>query len=69
MSGYVQPIRDGRRILVPKRAEGPDGTIGDGLVWLTPGDPDYDMWDRHLKAIATETPARTGRTPGGRRVG
>jgi hypothetical protein len=31
-------------LLVPMRAEGPDGEIGDGLVPLAPGAPGYERW-------------------------
>lgn len=41
---------DDDRILAPKRAEGPDGLIGDALVEMTPEDPDYQLWDEYLTA-------------------
>ncbi len=31
-------------LLVPMRAEGPDGLIGDGLVEIGPDHPDYKEW-------------------------
>lgn len=62
MSEFLEPERRGRQILVPKRAEGP-GVIGVGLVLLSPGDADYQMWDEYLKA------KRGGRTAAGRMVG
>lgn len=32
------------RLRVPRRAEGPNGTIGDGMVEIGPEDPEYDAW-------------------------
>ena len=43
-------LPDGR-IVVPKRAEGEDGTIGDAMVPIGPDDPDYEGWDTMLKEI------------------
>lgn len=37
-------------ITIPKRAEGPGGIIGDGMVTIGPDDPDYEAWDRWLKS-------------------
>jgi hypothetical protein len=62
MSG-LEPARRGRQILAPRRAEGPDGLVGVGIVELSPGDPDYDMWDKYLKS------QRQGRSAAGKRVG
>ncbi len=31
-------------LLVPKRAEGPDGIIGDGVEEIGPDNPDYEKW-------------------------
>jgi len=35
-------------LLVLGRFEAPDGTVGDGLVELAPGDPGYEAWDAYL---------------------
>lgn len=32
------------RLLIPRRAEGPDGLIGDGMVEIGPDDPEYEAW-------------------------
>jgi hypothetical protein len=37
-------------VLVPKRAESPDGeVIGDGIVDIGPDDPDYAEWEEYYK--------------------
>jgi hypothetical protein len=41
-------LPDGRIADVPVRAEADDGTVGDGLATLAPGDPGFDAWDRWL---------------------
>ena len=46
MKPILQP--DGA-LLAPARAEAEDGTLGDGMVELRPGDPDYDAWLRELR--------------------
>lgn len=40
------PVRrvEGGLLSVPARAEGPDGVVGDGLMVIGPGDPDYADW-------------------------
>jgi hypothetical protein len=35
-------------LMVPARAESEDGVIGDGMVRVSPGDPDYERWLRHV---------------------
>jgi hypothetical protein len=37
-------LPDGR-LVVPARAEGPNGMVGDGIVVVGPGDELYDMWE------------------------
>ena len=37
-------LPDGR-LVVPARAEGPNGEIGDGIAVVGPGDELYDLWD------------------------
>jgi hypothetical protein len=32
------------RLRVPRRADGPNGEIGDGMVEIGPDDPEYDAW-------------------------
>jgi hypothetical protein len=32
------------RLLMPKRAEGPNRMIGDGMVKVGPEDPEYEPW-------------------------
>lgn len=32
-------------IEAPVRAEADDGTVGDGVAILSPGDPGFDAWD------------------------
>jgi hypothetical protein len=36
-------------LLVPARAEAEDGTIGDGMMELRPGEPGYDAWLAELR--------------------
>jgi hypothetical protein len=43
------------KIRVPMRAEAPDGTIGDGMVDLAPGDSGYARWDEYLRAKESST--------------
>jgi hypothetical protein len=31
-------------LLVPRRAEGPGGLVGDGMVEIGPDDPEYAEW-------------------------
>jgi hypothetical protein len=38
------PQRTKTGILIPARAESEDGTIGDGVIEIMPGHPDYDEW-------------------------
>jgi len=35
-------------LMVPARAEGPKGVIGDGMLRVSPGDPDYEAWLAHV---------------------
>ena len=39
----MEPKMINGKVWIPKRAEGPNGIIGDGWVELKPGDPDYDI--------------------------
>ena len=32
------------RLLIPRRAEGPGGLIGDGMVEIGPEDPTFAQW-------------------------
>jgi hypothetical protein len=41
-------LTDGR-IMVPRRAGGPGGIIGDGMVPIAPDDPDFARWDAYLR--------------------
>jgi hypothetical protein len=36
-------------LTVPARAEHEDGTTGDGMTTLKPGDPGYDMWAEWIR--------------------
>jgi hypothetical protein len=36
-------------LIVPMRAEAPDGTIGNGAVEIGPGDPEYDDWVKWIE--------------------
>lgn len=41
----MKPIRlPNGNLLVPIRAEGPDGMIGDAMVEVKPGTPEYERW-------------------------
>jgi len=46
----LEPVRRGRAIWAPKRADDGRDTTGIGWVELRPGDPDYETWDRYLRA-------------------
>lgn len=39
----AQRLENGN-LLIPKRAEGPDGLLGDGMVEIGPDHPDYQEW-------------------------
>ena len=58
-------LPDGR-LQVPMRAEAADGTIGDGVVTLAPGDPGFDAWDCWLAGqrgpVAGQSGPETGRS-------
>jgi hypothetical protein len=55
------------RLLVPRRAEGPHGLIGDAMVEIGPDDPDFAAWDKWLRAEELEgNPAPTPPKKGGR---
>lgn len=62
----VEPYVDGDVVMIPKRAEGPEGTVGIGWVPLTPDDPQYQQWLDYLSAKDIRPP-RGGRRPGGKR--
>lgn len=32
-------------LLIPIRAEGPDGLIGDGMLEVKPGSTEYNLWE------------------------
>lgn len=63
MTSNVEPVRDGQDIIAPKTVSGPDDLVGDAWVILSPGDPDYDMWDRYLRTKE----GGAARRPGGGR--
>jgi hypothetical protein len=48
MTDFGDPVPrrlpDGR-LVVPARAEGPNGEIGDGVVVVGPGDELFDIWE------------------------
>ena len=43
MGDYHCP-RHGRMLLIPRRAEGPDGLVGDGMIEIDSSDPEYAAW-------------------------
>lgn len=43
-------LPDGR-LLVPMRAEGPGGIVGDGLVAIGPDHPDFQAWSDYLEGL------------------
>ncbi len=50
---YSEAMANERRLpnghlWVVGRFEAPDGTVGDGMVELAPGDPGYQAWDAYL---------------------
>lgn len=53
------PVREGDVIIAPQYAEADDGTVGYGWVRLSPGDPDYGVWDQYMRDQNTEV----GRPP------
>lgn len=46
-------IIDGR-LWIPMRAEGRDGLIGDGMVELSPDDPEYEKLKAWIEANVAE---------------
>lgn len=50
-------LRNGN-LLVPRRAEGPGGLVGDALVEIGPEDPEFESWLAELERI----------TPGARKA-
>lgn len=38
----VPKLQPDGTVLVPLRAESPDGTVGDGMIVVRPGEPGYD---------------------------
>lgn len=56
-------LADGR-LLVPARAEGDDGMIGDGMVTIGPGDPGYDEWIAWFDQVDQIDPDQDGQNPG-----
>lgn len=42
------------RLLVPRRVEGPGGTVGDGQVEVGPGDPDYEAWATYYRRVGRQ---------------
>jgi len=49
----IKRLPDGK-LIVPCRAEGDGGVVGDGMVEIGPDDPDYPAWDKWLKANPDE---------------
>lgn len=43
-------IQSDGQVLVPTRAEGPSGLLGDGMLPLTPSHPQYKEWRKWLAA-------------------
>jgi len=41
-------VTDNGTLIVPMRAEGPDGTLGDGGVEIGPSAPDWSLYLRSL---------------------
>jgi hypothetical protein len=59
--GYTTPIRqDDGSILIPRRIEDGDA-VGDQMVLVRPGEPEYDTWDRYLRR---QEPAKPQDRPG-----
>lgn len=44
-------LRPDGGLLVPKRAEGPGATVGDGLVRAGPGSADWEVWAPHAGIV------------------
>ena len=43
------------KLLIPRRAEAEDGTIGDGMEEIGPDHPDYADWLATISPIGSET--------------
>lgn len=43
----AQRLEDGR-LRVPRRAEGPNGVIGEGMVLIDASDPAYQLWSDYI---------------------
>ena len=52
-------------LLVPRRAEAEGSTvmIGDGLVEVAPGTPDYEEWMRYSRLLGIEPQVSEGARP------
>ena len=50
MPPLPERLLDGR-LLVPMRAEGPGGMVGDGRVAIGPDHPDFQIWSDYLEAL------------------
>lgn len=44
MPGVKAKRLESGNLLVPLRAEAEDGLVGDGMVEVAPGDPEYERW-------------------------
>lgn len=47
-------------LLVPRRAAGPDGMIGDGMVEVSPGSPEYLKWLPYAEPLPPHMARRRG---------
>lgn len=55
----MSPVRlENGHLLVPMRAEGAGGLVGDGMVEIGPDHPDFDVWDRFARELEAEAASR-----------
>ena len=53
----IPPRRlDNGKLRVPRRCEGPEGFVGDGIVDIGPDDPEYAAWEAELNRLEHPSP-------------
>ena len=53
------------RLLVPRRAEGPRGEIGEGMVEIGPDDPAFEVWADWLRSRCSDVAQEASDEPDG----
>lgn len=45
-------------LVVPMRAEGENGMVGDGAVEIGPEHPQFEVWDDYLRRMELSSPSK-----------